>query len=131
ERHARALIEERGLDQSSLVVEIGSNDGYLLRTFAEAGVPVLGIDPATGPAEAARRLGIPTVEGFFDAEMACGLRSRGVTADVLIANNVMAHVPDLGAMVEGIRLLRADDGVATIENPSVRDMLVGCHFDTV
>ncbi len=129
--HARALIRARGLGPDSLVVEVASNDGYLLRNFREAGVPVLGIDPAPDQAAAARASGIPTLEEFFGDELARRLRGDGRRADVLIANNVMAHVPDLNGFVEGIRILLADDGVATIENPYVRDLVDRCEFDTI
>jgi SAM-dependent methyltransferase len=129
--HALALIEARGLDEGSLVVEIGSNDGYLLRNFAERGIPVLGIDPAPAQAEAARRAGVPTLERFFGAELARELREDGTPADVVIANNVMAHTPHLNSFVEGLAILLAEDGVATIENPYVKELVDRCEFDTV
>ena len=129
--HAENLITTRNLGPDSLVVELASNDGYLLRNFTAAGIPVLGIDPAPDQAAAAREAGIPTLEEFFGDELARRLRGAGHRADVIIANNVMAHVPDLNGFVEGIRILLADDGVATIENPYVRDLVDGCQFDTV
>jgi SAM-dependent methyltransferase len=130
-QHAQALTAARGLDHNSLVVEVASNDGYLLRWFAEAGVPVLGIDPAPGQAAAAEARGIPTLQAFFGDDLARRLRSEGTTADVIIANNVMAHVPDLNGFVAGLRTLIADDGVITIENPYVRDLVEHCEFDTI
>ena len=130
-RHALSLTSQRGLGPQSLVVEVASNDGYLLRNFADAGIPVLGIDPAPGQARAARAAGIPTLEEFFGAETAERLRAEGKRADVVIANNVMAHVPDLNGFVERIRILLADDGIATIENPYVRDLIDHCEFDTI
>jgi SAM-dependent methyltransferase len=130
-QHARELIRSRALDERSLVVEIGSNDGYMLRNFAEAGIPVLGIDPAPGPAAAARAAGVPTEEAFFDADMAARLRAEGVQADVIIANNVMAHVPDLNSFVAGLATLITEHGVITIENPYVRDLIDHVEFDTV
>jgi SAM-dependent methyltransferase len=129
-RHAAQLVETRGLDGDSLVVEIASNDGYLLRNFVEAGVQVLGIDPAPGQARAAVEAGVPTLTEFFGADLAARLRADRA-ADVIVANNVMAHVPDLNGFVEGIALLLADDGVATIENPYVRDLVEHCEFDTI
>ena len=130
-RHALELIERVGLDQRSLVVEIGSNDGYLLRNFADRGIPVLGIDPAPDQAAAACEAGVETLPEFFGAELARRLRDEGRRADVVIANNVMAHTPELNSFVEGLSILLADDGVATIENPWVKDLVDHCEFDTI
>ncbi len=130
-RHAEGLIAARGLGPGHLVVELASNDGYLLSNFVEAGVPVLGIDPAPAQAEAAIAAGVPTLAEFFGSGLASRLISEERRADVIIANNVMAHVPNLNDFVEGIALLLADDGVATIENPYVRDLIRHCEFDTI
>jgi SAM-dependent methyltransferase len=130
-QHAESLVERRGLDGRSLVVELASNDGYLLRNFVERGVPVLGIDPAPEQAEAARAAGVPTLREFFDAALAARLVSEGRRADVIVANNVMAHVPDLNGFVAGIAILLADDGVVTVENPYVRDLVDSVAFDTI
>ncbi len=130
-RHAEGLLEERRLDGSSLVVEVGSNDGYLLRTFVDNGVPVLGVDPAPGQAEAAAAAGVTTVTEFFDAELARALVREHGPASVVIANNVMAHTPNLNGFVEGLSILLAEDGVATIENPYVKDLIDRCEFDTI
>jgi SAM-dependent methyltransferase len=131
-RHnALSLIDSLGLGEESLVVELASNDGYLLKNFVEAGIPVLGIDPAPTQAAAANAAGVPTLAEFFDTTTAWRLRAEGRRADVIIANNVMAHVPDLNGFVEGISVLLADDGVATIENPYVRDLIDHCEFDTI
>ncbi len=134
-RHAREhslnLVATRGLDERSLVVEVASNDGYLLRNFVEAGVPALGIEPTPGPATAAREVGVETLEAFFTAELAEQLRAEGRLADVIVANNVMAHVPDLNGFVAGFRTLIADDGLITIENPYVRDLIERREFDTI
>jgi len=129
--HAASLIDARGLGPSSLVVELASNDGYLLRNFVERGIPVLGIDPAPDQAQAANDAGIRTLPEFFGPELAERLVAEGQPADVIIANNVMAHVPDLNGFVEGIRILLADDGIATIENPYVRDLVTHVEFDTI
>jgi SAM-dependent methyltransferase len=129
--HADALIQRRGLGSDSLVVELASNDGYLLRNFVEHGIPVLGIDPAPEQAEAAEAVGVPTLQEFFGVELAERLRSEGKAADVIVANNVMAHVPDLNGFVAGMRVLLADDGIATIENPYVRDLIDEVEFDTI
>jgi SAM-dependent methyltransferase len=130
-RHAERLIAERALGPESLVVEVGSNDGYLLQHVAAAGVPVLGIDPAPDQAEAAETAGVPTVPEFFDEELARRLRLDGRQANVIVANNVMAHTPDLNGFAAGLARLLAEGGVATIENPSVEDLIARCEFDTV
>jgi SAM-dependent methyltransferase len=129
--HAATLAGERHLGAESLVVEIASNDGYLLRNFADYGVPVLGIDPAPGQAEAAEAAGVPTMQEFFGTELARRLVQKGKRADVIIANNVMAHTPTLNSFVEGISILLKDDGVATIENTYVMDLIDRCEFDTI
>jgi SAM-dependent methyltransferase len=130
-RNALRLISERGLDSTSLAVELASNDGYLLRNFAERGVPVLGIDPAPGPAAAAEASGIPTLVEFFGRDLAARLRDDGKRADVILANNVLAHVPDLNGFVAGIATLLSEDGVASIEVPYVKDLIDRCEFDTI
>jgi SAM-dependent methyltransferase len=129
--HAARLVQERGLGPGSLVVEIGSNDGYLLRNVAAAGVPVLGIDPAPGQADAAEAAGVPTLREFFGRELAGRLQAEGRHADVIVANNVMAHTPDPNGFVAGLGTLLADGGVVTVENPSVEDLVERCAFDTV
>jgi SAM-dependent methyltransferase len=129
-RHAEDLVARRGLDEQSLVVEVASNDGYLLRNFVERGIPVLGIDPAPGQAGVAEAAGIPTLREFFGPELARRLRAERA-ADVIVANNVMAHTPDPNGFAEGIAHLLADDGIATIENAYVRDLIERCEFDTI
>jgi SAM-dependent methyltransferase len=128
--HALRLTKQCGLGRESLVVEVASNDGYLLRNFVEQGVPVLGIDPAPAQADAAEAAGVPTVREFFGPDLAHRLR-RERPADVIVANNVMAHTPDLNGFVEGLAILLADDGRATIENAYVRDLIERCEFDTI
>jgi SAM-dependent methyltransferase len=129
--HALRLVEQRRLGRDSLVVEIASNDGYLLRNFVGHGVPVLGIDPAPTQAAAAEEVGVPTLTEFFGAELATRLRAEGRRADVIVANNVMAHTPTLNSFVEGLSILLADDGVVTIENTYVKDLIDHCEFDTI
>ncbi len=133
-RHSREnalnLIEVRKLNSSSLVIELASNDGYLLKNFVEYKIPVLGIDPADGPARAAQAAGVPTLCDFFTLPLAEKLAARG-KADVIIANNVLAHVADTHGFVEGIRTLLKEDGVAVIEVPYVRDLVQHCEFDTI
>lgn len=130
-RHVETLTGTRGLGSESLVVEIASNDGYLLQHFLKAGVPVLGVDPAPAQAAAAVAAGVPTLSEFFGADLACRLVAEGKHADVIVANNVMAHVPDPNDVVAGMALLLADDGVITVENPYVRDLIQHCEFDTI
>lgn len=129
--NAEALIASRKLGPESLVVEIASNDGYMLKNFKAAGIPVLGIDPADGPAAAAKEAGIETLCAFFTTELAGKLRAEGKAADVIIANNVLAHVPDLNGFVSGMAALLKDDGVVVIECPYVRDLIDHCEFDTI
>ena len=135
-RHAEELVkrlsESRRLDAKSLVVEIASNDGYLLQYYHRQGVPVLGIEPAVNVAKVAQaERGIPTLCEFFGEELAGQLRDRGEQADIVHAHNVMAHVGDLNGFVRGLKLLLKDDGVAVIEVPYVKDMIDHCEFDTI
>jgi len=133
--HARAYVEmaiERfGLDASSLVVELASNDGYLLQHVVERGVPALGIEPAANVATVARERGIETVVEFFGRELAGQLVAEGRAADLLVANNVMAHVPDLNDFVAGIAMVLAPEGVATIEVPHLLRLVESNQFDTI
>jgi SAM-dependent methyltransferase len=130
-RNALRLLEQERLVPDDLVVELASNDGYLLRNFVERGVSVLGIDPAPGPAEAARRIGVETLTEFFDDPLAHRLRAQGIAARVIVANNVLAHVADLNDFVAGLRTLLTDDGVGSIEVPYVRDLIEQREFDTI
>jgi SAM-dependent methyltransferase len=127
----RRTIDARALRGDQLVVEVASNDGYLLQFYRDAGVPVLGIDPAENVAAAATARGVPTRCAFFGRSLGAQLAEEGVAADVLHANNVMAHVDDLPGFVEGIALTLAEDGVAFIEVPYVRDLVDHLEFDTI
>ncbi len=129
--NALELIQSRNLGGDSLVAEIASNDGYMLRNFKEKGVPVLGIDPAAQPAKAAREQGIETINDFFGRKLAEGLAAEGRRADVIIANNVVAHVADQNDLVAGMAALLADDGIISVEFPYVRDMIDFIEFDTI
>ena len=128
---AKNLIETRKLNSDSLVIEAASNDGYMLKNFVERDIPVLGIDPASGPAEAAQKKGINTRCTFFSKQLATELKAEGKQADLFLANNVLAHVPDLNGFVEGISILLKDTGVAVIEAPYVVDLVNHCEFDTI
>jgi SAM-dependent methyltransferase len=125
------MIAERHLGPESLAVEIASNDGYLLHNYVQAGIPVLGIDPAGNVVETARDRGVETLCEFFSADLAEELRASGRRASVLHANNVLAHVPDVNGVVTGIGRVLADDGVAVIETPYVRDLIERLEFDTI
>jgi SAM-dependent methyltransferase len=135
-RHARQIalqmVELRRLNEESLVIEIASNDGYLLQHYKEAGVPVLGIEPAVNIARVAgEERGIPTLCDFFGEALGQQLKDKGRLADIIHANNVLAHVADLNGFVRGIRLLLKDNGVAIIEAPYIKDMIDHCEFDTI
>jgi len=125
------MIAERHLGPDSLAMEIASNDGYLLHNYVQAGIPVLGIDPAGNVVETARDRGVETLCEFFSADLAEELRASGRRASVLHANNVLAHVPDVNGVVTGIGRVLADDGVAVIETPYVRDLIERLEFDTI
>ena len=134
--HARTLAErvirERKLTPRSLVIEIASNDGYLLQYYRQADVPVLGIEPAANIAEHARcDRGIPTLPRFFSRELALDIEGCGQPADVVHANNVLAHVADLNGFVAGLRTVLKPDGVAILEMPYVRDLVERVEFDTI
>jgi len=134
-QHARTLVErvisERGLGDHNLVMEIASNDGYLLQYYKQRGIPVLGIEPAVNIARKAEsERGIRTVCEFFGKDLAQQLIAKGERADVLHANNVLAHVPDLNGVVSGIQMVLKDNGVAIIEVPYLKDMMDHVEFDT-
>ncbi|MEI9963408.1 MAG: methyltransferase C-terminal domain-containing protein [Caulobacteraceae bacterium] len=130
-RYARMAAERFGLGPGSLVVEIASNDGYLLRNFVEMGVPVLGIEPAANCAEAARAIGVPTEVMFFGEETGKALAARGVRADLMAANNVLAHVPRIGDFVAGFPQVLKPEGVLTFEFPHLLRLIEGVQFDTI
>src|SRR5262245_61754228 len=133
--HAKAvadrLVGERRLGSRNLVVEIASNDGYLLQHYLAAGVPVLGIDPAENIAGVARQKGIRTDSEFFGIDYAKRVVARGEHADIVHANNVLAHVADLPGVVAGLTELLAPNGLAVVEVPYVKDFIERCEFDTI
>jgi SAM-dependent methyltransferase len=131
ESNVRERVAERGLGSGSLVIELASNDGYLLQYYRERGIPVLGIDPAPGPVAVARGKGIESLQAFFGSALAAELAAQGRRADVIHANNVLAHVADTNGFVKGIATLLKDDGVAVIEAPYVRDLIDHGEFDTI
>ncbi len=130
-KYADKMIEEFGLNNSSLVVEVASNDGYLLQHFKEAGIPCLGVEPTKSTATAAREKGIETLELFFGVETANKLKSEGRLADLTAANNVLAHVPDINDFMEGYKILLKPEGVSTFEFPHLLQLVMNNQFDTI
>src|SRR5215216_2200184 len=130
-RYADMISERLRLGPDRLVVELGSNDGYLLQAFVERGIPALGVEPAGNVAEVAVERGVPTVVAFFGTDTARRLVAEDRRADLLVANNVLAQVPDLNDFVAGMRLLLAPGGVATIEVPHLLRLLDRNQFDTI
>ena len=133
--HARAytdlMVERFGFNQESQVIEIASNDGYLLQYFQEKGIPVLGIEPAANVAKVAEEKGIPTVVKFFGVETAESLVAEGKQADLLLGNNVLAHVPDLNDFVAGMKMVLKPGGVFTMEFPHLLQLVGQNQFDTI
>jgi SAM-dependent methyltransferase len=131
QRYAEAMIERFGLGAGSLVAEAASNDGYLLQHFVTRGIPVLGIEPTANTAEAARAKGIETVVDFFGEALGASLASQGRSADLIAANNVLAHVPDIRDFVTGFTRMLKPEGVATFEFPHLLNMIRLVQFDTI
>jgi SAM-dependent methyltransferase len=125
------LVRERGLGPTSLALEVASNDGYLLRHYVAAGVPVLGVEPARNIAAAAEAAGIPTLCEFFGREVGARLRAEGRLADTVHANNVVAHVPDINGLFAGFKAVLRPDGLLVIEVPHVLEMVQRLEFDTI
>jgi SAM-dependent methyltransferase len=132
--HAQAYVQAMRsrfqLDAASCVVEVASNDGYLLQYVQAAGIPCYGVEPTASTAQAARGKGIESIERFFGVELATELAAAGHQADLTVANNVLAHVPDINDFVAGFALLLKPQGVATFEFPHLLRMVQGCQFDT-
>lgn len=129
--YANMMVDRFGLREDSRVVELASNDGYLLQYFVERQIPVLGIEPAANVAEVARKCGINTTVAFFGEKTAQQLAQDGWSADLIAGNNVLAHVPDINDFVEGIRILLKPAGVVTIEFPHVMRLMQETQFDTI
>lgn len=134
-KHAQAysdtIVEKLGLNQNSQVVEIASNDGYMLQYFQARQIPVLGVEPAGNVAQIAQAKGIPVLVRFFGVETAKEIVDRGKLADLLIGNNVLAHVPDLNDFVAGIKLVLKPSGILTMEFPHLLQIIEGNQFDTI
>ena len=125
------MIERFGFDTSSQVIEIASNDGYLLQYFKRKGIPVLGIEPAKNVARAALEAGIPTIIKFFNSQTAAELADEGKYADLLIGNNVLAHVPELNDFVKGLKIILKPSGIITMEFPHLMRLIEENQFDTI
>jgi hypothetical protein len=134
-RHAKAytelMVQRFGLNERSHVVEIASNDGYLLQFFMEKAIPVLGIEPASNVAEAAKKKGIPTVVKFFGENTAREIVDDNGKADLLLGNNVLAHVPDINDFVSGMKLMLKPEGIITMEFPHLMRLVAENQFDTI
>ena len=131
EAYTRVMTVRFGLNASSFVVEIASNDGYLLQNFVAQGVPVLGIEPAANVAAVAEKKGVPTLVKFFGVRTATDLAAAGRKADLILGNNVLAHVPDLNDFVRGMSLLLKPGGVVTMEFPQLLKLMQESQFDTI
>ena len=130
-RYSEDVITQLGLSSESYVVEIASNDGYLLKNFVAVGIPCLGIEPTTKTAHAAERLGVPVIREFFGEKLAKKLAEEGKNADLVIGNNVFAHVPDINDFTKGLKALLKPGGTITLEFPHLMRMIEGVQFDTV
>jgi SAM-dependent methyltransferase len=134
-KHAEAytdlMVEKFGFNQSHQVIEIASNDGYLLQYFVQKGIPVLGIEPAANIAEVAKAKGIPSITKFFGVQTAKELVVQGMQSDLLIGNNVLAHVPDLNDFIAGMKIILKPSGIITMEFPHVLKLIQGNQFDTI
>jgi SAM-dependent methyltransferase len=131
ENYVAQMLGERGIAPGHRVVELASNDGYLLQYFVRAGIDVLGIDPASNVAAVARERGVPTIDEFFGVDLAARVATEYGPANLIVANNVLAHVPDINDFVGGIARLLAPDGFATIEFPHLLNLIEGVQFDTI
>ena len=129
--YAERMTRELDLGPDSLVVEIASNDGYLLQYFVKAGIPVLGIEPSGSVAKAAEEKGVPTLVEFFGEDLAKRLAAEGKKPDLICSANVLAHVPDINDFVAGVAALLTDDAIYTVEFPHLLRLIEDVQFDTI
>jgi len=129
--YAKMMIRDQSLDQNSMVIEVASNDGYLLKNFVDAGIPCLGIEPTNSTAEAAEKLGIPVIRKFFGENLGQQLAIEGNQADLIIGNNVYAHVPDINDFTRGLKSVLKPGGTITLEFPHLMRLIENNQFDTV
>jgi len=129
--YTEMVTSKYSITNHSFVIEVASNDGYMLQYFLEKNIPVLGIEPTSGTAKAAIEKGIPTRIDFFSTQLASTLKAEGITADLIIGNNVLAHIPDVHDFVNGLRILLKDNGVITLEFPHLLKLIEYSEFDTI
>ena len=125
------MIERFHLNHSSQIIEIASNDGYLLKYFVQKGIPVLGIEPASNVAETAIKNGVPTLKKFFNTNTANKIKEKDGLADILLGNNVLAHVPDINDFIVGMKILLKPNGIITMEFPHLLQLIENTQFDTI
>ena len=130
-KYCTSIIEKLGLDSNSHVIEVASNDGYLLRNFVEAGIPCLGVEPTASTADAAEKIGIPVVREFFGESFAKELAEQSKQADLIVGNNVYAHVPDINDFTLGLKAALKPSGTITLEFPHLLRLIEQVQFDTV
>lgn len=131
QKFSEEIVRSMELGSRSMVIEIASNDGYLLKNFVEKEIPCLGIEPTDSTAVAAEKLGVPVVRKFFGEELAHDLLRQGKSADLICANNVYAHVPDINDFTKGLKVLLKPDGIITIEFPHLLELMKNTQFDTI
>ena len=131
ENYVSMMIKKFGFDEKNLVIEIASNDGYLLQFFKKINIPILGIEPAVNVAKVAKDKGIPTITRFFSENTANDLRKENKFADLIIGNNVLAHVPNLNDFVKGLKILLKPSGIITLEFPHIMQLIQKNQFDTI
>jgi SAM-dependent methyltransferase len=130
-RYAEKMIIELCLNKNSLVIEVGSNDGYLLKNFVGVGIPCLGIEPTDSTAAVAEQLGVPMIRKFFGEALGKQLRAKGQQADLIVGNNVYAHVPDINDFTSGLKAALKPGGTITIEFPHLMNLIEHTQFDTI
>lgn len=130
-RYAQKMINELGLNKDSIVVEVASNDGYLLKNFVAAGIRCLGIEPTSSTAQAAENLGISVIREFFDEALGNQLSAQGYRADLIVGNNVYAHIPDINSFTRGLKAALKPNGTITLEFPHLMRLIEHTQFDTV
>jgi hypothetical protein len=131
ENYASKMINELSLDAQSLVIEVASNDGYLLKNFVKAGIPCLGIEPTSSTADEAEKLGVQVIKNFFDHSFAKKLAEQGICADLIVGNNVYAHVPDINDFTYGLKAVLKHNGTITLEFPHLMQLIRNAQFDTM
>lgn len=129
--YVNMITRKLGLCANNFVIEVAANDGYLLKNFVSAGIPCLGIEPTASTADASEKLGIPVIKDFFSLRLAEKLAAEGRMADLILGNNVLAHVPDINDFVAGIKILLAEQGVVTMEFPHLMQLVANNQFDTI